>query len=159
MVKSVFGDNPSKKIETDLDPCTGTGRFLLIATIDYPMKPLILFGIEIDLTLYRACLVNMALFSNHPYSILCGDTLMMIKEPWELGNLWNPPDMSPYYCGYGREIPHGHGISFEELMKRKAERLQAEKDLNITSEPIIAQQQTKRAGFSLEKYVASRNKK
>jgi len=89
---------------TDLDPAVGTGRFLIIASQMYPKAPLVLYGIEIDLSLYRACLVNMALFSNHPYSIICGDTLRLDPrysmpggELWELGNQWNPPDISPFY--------------------------------------------------------------
>ena len=71
------------------------------------MKPkanLVLFGVEINVALYRACLVNMAMFSNHPYSIICANALMLDArysmvggKVWELGNQWNPPDMSPYY--------------------------------------------------------------
>jgi hypothetical protein len=90
---------------TDLDPCTGTGRFLICATLMYPKLPLLLYGIEIDRSLYRACLVNMAMFSNHPYFIICADTLMLdfkyssdVSSPmWGLGNQWEPPDMNPYY--------------------------------------------------------------
>jgi hypothetical protein len=89
---------------TDLDPCTGTGRFLLGATLMYPKAPLLLYGIEIDLSLYRACLVNMAMFSNHPYMIICADTLMIDgrycgvdSKIWGLGNRWEPADISPFY--------------------------------------------------------------
>jgi len=90
---------------TDLDPATGTGRFLLEASLMYPKLPLLLYGVEIDVSLYRACLVNMAMFSNHPYFILCADTLMLdmrysgdVNSPmWGLANQWNPPDMTPYY--------------------------------------------------------------
>jgi len=86
------------------EPCVGTGRFLIQSTLKNPKAPLVLFGIEIDPSLYRACLVNMALFSNHPYSIVCGDTLM-IDTPfcspgsklWDQGNQWNPPDISKFY--------------------------------------------------------------
>lgn len=92
---------------TDLDPCTGSGRFLLGATLMYPKLPLLLYGIEIDLSLYRACLVNMAMISNHPYSIICADTLMLDPKyslvggkVWELGNQWDPPNMSPYYIKF-----------------------------------------------------------
>jgi len=93
------------KPQTVIDPAgCGTGRFLLGATWHAPESPLVLYGIELDPSLYRACLVNMAMFSNHPYSIICGDTLM-IDTPycspgsklWDLGNLWNSPDMSPFY--------------------------------------------------------------
>jgi hypothetical protein len=93
------------KPETVIDPAgCGTGRFLLGATWHAPKAPLVLFGIEIDPSLYRACLVNMAMFSNHPYSIVCGDTLM-IDTPycspgsklWDYGNMWQPADISPFY--------------------------------------------------------------
>jgi hypothetical protein len=89
---------------TVLDPCVGTGRFLIGASLMYPKAPLVLFGIEIDLSLYRACLVNMALFSKHPYTIICADALMIDEKYtyttspiWDLGNLWEPPDFSPFY--------------------------------------------------------------
>jgi len=89
---------------TDLDPAAGTGRFLIVASQMQAKAPLLLFGIEIDISLYRACLVNMAMFSNHPYSIVCGDTLMFDPrysspggELWGIGNQWNPPDVSKFY--------------------------------------------------------------
>jgi len=93
------------KPQTVIDPAgVGTGRFLLGATWHAPKAPLVLFGIEIDPSLYRACLVNMAMFSNHPYSIICGDALMIdtpycspASKLWDLGNQWNPPDISPFY--------------------------------------------------------------
>jgi len=91
--------------KTVLDPAVGTGRFLIAASLMYPKAPLVLFGIEIDLSLYRACLVNMALFSKHPYTIICADTLRIdekhtnaVSPMWDLGNLWSPPDMSVFYC-------------------------------------------------------------
>jgi len=69
-----------------------------------PKAPLVLFGVEIAVHLYRACLVNMAMFSNHPYSIICADALRLDVEKsgptstlWDLGNRWNPPDVSAYY--------------------------------------------------------------
>jgi hypothetical protein len=92
------------KPQTALDPTVGTGRFLLGATWQEPKAPLVLFGIEIDLSLYRACLVNMALFSNHPYTIICADTLMIDQKYsgigskiWDFGNQWDPPDISQFY--------------------------------------------------------------
>jgi len=92
------------KPHTILDPCVGTGRFLLGATLLFPKAPLVLFGIEIDPSLYRACLVNMALFSRHPYTIICADALMIDEKYahttspiWDMGNLWEPADISPYY--------------------------------------------------------------
>jgi len=49
-------------------------------------------------------LVNMAMFSNHPYSIICADTLRLDVDKsgpasrlWDLGNRWDPPDVSEYY--------------------------------------------------------------
>jgi len=106
---------------TLIDPAgVGTGRFLLGATLMYPKLPLVLYGIEIDPSLYRACLVNMALFSNHPYSIICADTLMLdLKysmvggKVWDLGNQWNPPDMTPFYI----KIKPPFKFSLAELAK------------------------------------------
>lgn len=87
-----------------LKPCVGTGRFLIEASLMYPKAPLILFGIEIDLWLYRACLVNMKLLSNHPYSIVCADALRLDPNKtgpasplWDRGNQWVPPDVSEFY--------------------------------------------------------------
>jgi len=103
MIKMTYPEKVTK-VSTQLDPCVGTGRFLIEASILMPHAPLILFGIEINLSLYRACLVNMAIFSNHPYSIICADTLRLdpdITGPaskiWDLGNRWNPPDVSAFY--------------------------------------------------------------
>ena len=93
------------KPKTYLDPAVGTGRFLIEASTLNPTAPLVLFGIEIDVTLYRACLVNMAMFSKHPYSIICGDTLMFDVDKagpasglWDRGNLWEPIDVSMFYA-------------------------------------------------------------
>lgn len=90
--------------KTQLDPCVGTGRFLFIASQMMPKANLVLFGIEINPSLYRACLVNMAMFSNHPYSIICADSLRLDGDKsgvssklWDLGNQWNPPDISAFY--------------------------------------------------------------
>jgi hypothetical protein len=148
---------------TIMDPATGTGRFLIMPTLMYPYKPLILYGIEIDLTLYRCALINMALYSSHPYYIICGDALRLNMDStsfvWSLiANQWDPPDVSPYYWGYGRETTRA--LSFEELMKRKQERLQAERELHIEPEPQILQPiKVQQPRFSLENYVKSKNKK
>ena len=82
----------------------GTGRFLLVANEMKPKANLVLFGVEINVALYRACLVNMAMFSVHPFSIIRADTLMIDRKwsgpsskIWDLGNQWNPPDMSEFY--------------------------------------------------------------
>jgi hypothetical protein len=87
-----------------------------------PKDPLVLFGIEIDISLYRACLVNMALFSKHPYSIICADSLRIDEKYahttspiWDLGNLWSPPDMSMFYW---KEPPTtGEKFSLKEFLK------------------------------------------
>jgi len=108
---------------TDLDPCVGTGRFLIAATLMYPKLPLLLYGVEIDRSLYRACLVNMAMFSSHPYFIICADTLMLdmkysadVSSPmWGLGNQWDPPDMNPYYF----KIAPPFKFSLADLAKNK----------------------------------------
>jgi hypothetical protein len=103
MIKMTYGEGP-KKFSTQLDPCVGTGRFLFEASILFPKAPIVLFGVEINLYLYRACLVNMALFSNHPYSIICADTLRLDPDKsgptsklWDLGNRWDPTDVSAFY--------------------------------------------------------------
>jgi len=92
------------KLQTVLDPCVGTGRFLIEASLLNPDAPLVLFGVEINLSLYRACLVNMALLSKHPYSIICADSLRLepklsgpTSKIWDLGNQWLPPDVSTFY--------------------------------------------------------------
>ncbi|MEA2090403.1 MAG: hypothetical protein U9O89_06590, partial [Thermoproteota archaeon] len=91
-------------MQTQLDPTVGTGRFLIEASRLYPKAPLVQFGVEINLALYRACLVNMAMFSKHPFSIICADSLRLDPEKsgpsspiWDLGNRWNPPDVSEFY--------------------------------------------------------------
>ncbi|GAH89165.1 unnamed protein product, partial [marine sediment metagenome] len=91
-------------LKTQLDPCVGTGRFLFETSLLYPEAPLVLFGVEIQLSLYRAGLVNMAMMSNHPYSIICANTLILDTDKagpssslWDLGNRWDPPDVSQYY--------------------------------------------------------------
>lgn len=108
------------KPTTVLDPCVGTGGFLLSATLLYPKAPIILFGIDIDAWIYRACVVNLALFSNHPFSITCADTLLLdpdksgpMSKMWSLGNRWDPPDMTPY-----RYIPLS---PFQAYMKKREE--------------------------------------
>ena len=108
---------------TDLDPCVGSGRFLIGATLMYPKAPLLLYGVEIDRSLYRACLVNLAMFSSHPYFVICADTLMLdskyaadVSSPmWGLGNQWDPPDMTPYYVKF--EPPFK--FSLADLAKNK----------------------------------------
>lgn len=105
-IETETGENEKdeKEPKTILDPCTGTGRFLIVPTSEYPNKRLILFGIEIDVVFYRVALVNMAILANHPYSIVRGDTLAITEnytspasEMWSLGNQWDPPSIAKYY--------------------------------------------------------------
>ena len=101
MIEMTYGEAP-KTLKTQLDPCVGTGRFLIGTTLIFPKAPLVLFGVEINPGLYRACLVNMKLFSNHPYSIICADSLRLetagpSSPVWDYGNRWNPPDLSKFY--------------------------------------------------------------
>jgi len=99
MVVSTMGQLPEDGTHpiTVLDPCAGTGRFLVEVATRYKDKPLGLFGIEIDLDLYRAALVNMRTFAfGRPYFILRADALVLDarrgSSNWLLyGNLWNPP--------------------------------------------------------------------
>ena len=91
------------KPQTVMEPAVGTGRFLIEASILNPTAPLVLFGVEIDVSLYRVCLVNMAMFSKHLYSIICANTLMLgdcgpASELWNRGNLWEPIDVSMFYA-------------------------------------------------------------
>jgi hypothetical protein len=133
---------------TDLDPCTGTGRFLICATLMYPKAPLLLYGIEIDLSLYRACLVNLALYSNHPYFIICADTLMIDSRHsnvdskiWSLGNQWDPPSISDFYI----KIEPPFKFSLAELAKTA----KPPEPVTISTEP---------AAFSLAELVRTRKK-
>jgi len=100
-----FHVRPTKfPMSTQLDPCVGTGRFLLEASIMFPKANLVLFGIDIDVTLYRACLVNMTHMSNHCFSLICANTLRLdpdrtgpSSKMWDLGNRWDPPDITSFY--------------------------------------------------------------
>jgi len=109
-------------VKTQLDPCVGTGRFLIIASQMMPKANLVLFGVEINPSLYRACLVNMAMFSNHPYSIICADSLMLDEtgpssKIWDLGNQWDPPDISVFYM---KPPPiHAKGFSLKAFTEIK----------------------------------------
>jgi type I restriction-modification system DNA methylase subunit len=96
-------NNPLGFPVTQIDPCTGTGRFLWESSILNPDLPMVFFGIEINLSLYRGCLVNMALYSKHPYSIICGNALALDPKKtgptssiWCLGNQWKPPSLEEF---------------------------------------------------------------
>lgn len=80
-----------------LDPCTGTGRFLLDLVWRHGDEKLMLYGAELDLDLYRACLVNMRLHAlARPYFILRANALIVDLRPsspnWRYANRWDPPD-------------------------------------------------------------------
>jgi hypothetical protein len=100
-----FHVRPTKiPLQTQLDPCVGTGRFLLGSTTMFPKANLVLFGVEIDVRLYRACIVNMAMFSNHAFSIVCANALRLdpdrtgpTSKMWDLGNRWDPADITEFY--------------------------------------------------------------
>lgn len=97
-------------LQTMLDPCVGTGRFLLSTSNLYPYAPIVLYGVEIDLSLYRACLVNMRLMSTLPYNIICADSLRtdpLLSSPiWRYVNLWDPPDLNIFYWKEGPPPKH-----------------------------------------------------
>jgi len=89
---------------TQLDPCVGTGRFLFVASQMMPKANLILFGIEINPSLYKAGLLNMSMFSLHPFSLICADALRLDPDKtgpssklWDYGNQWSMPDLSGFY--------------------------------------------------------------
>lgn len=89
-------EGEEERLKIVLDPCTGTGRFLLDLVWRHRDKRLALFGVELDLDLYRACLVNMKLYGwGMPYFILRADALIVDLQPgspnWRFANRWNPP--------------------------------------------------------------------
>ena len=107
------------KVQTVLDPCLGTGRMLLVASNLFPDAPLILFGVDIDLSLYRASIVNMKMFSKHPFGIACADSLKLESSSpaspmWDQCSYWTgssqqykwtPEDMTPFYFKPSQIIP------------------------------------------------------
>jgi len=108
-----FHVRPTKfPMSTQLDPCVGTGRFLLEASIMFPKANLVLFGIDINLSMYRACLVNMTHMSNHCFSLICANTLLLdpdrtgpSSKMWDLGNRWDPPDIAEFYWKPKPRVP------------------------------------------------------
>jgi type I restriction-modification system DNA methylase subunit len=68
--------------QTAIDPAAGTGRFLVDLAVRYPNRKIALFGVERNLDLYRACLVNMRLHAwNRPYFALCADSMLVDVQP------------------------------------------------------------------------------
>ena len=85
------------KWQTVIDPAAATGRFLVDLAVRHSDRRIAFFGVEKNLDLYRACLVNMRLYAwNRPYFILCADSMIIDVRPyslaWRCANLWNPPD-------------------------------------------------------------------
>jgi hypothetical protein len=117
-----------------------------------PKAPLVLFGIEIDISLYRACLVNMALFSSHPYSIICADTLSLDCEKtgpgsqiWDLGNRWDPPDISAFCWKEPPITAKKFSLkAFTELPKEKLESSHQMPPLIAPARPTSTKSQTDR---------------
>ena len=73
-----------------LDPCVGTGRFLIRA-LKYVKPGVLLYGIEIDRLLYRACLVQMVIYSHTPFFLLNADAFLVdARDPkvWLDANKW-----------------------------------------------------------------------
>jgi len=152
IIQMTFDINKSAKEPiTVLDPCTGTGRFLIEATRMYPHKPLILFGIELSPTMYRATLVNMAIYSVHPYSILCGDTLTIDENQhapgqkiWSIGNQWEPPSLEPYCVHFEPMKPFSLSAYTESSVE--------EPQMAVLPAPTV------KTGFSLSKFVKETKK-
>lgn len=97
-------DEPRDELLTVLDPASGTGRFLVDVATRYRNRKLALFGVELDLDLYRAALVNMRFFAHRiPYNILRADALRADLRPnspyWIVANLWEPPDLQTLFPG------------------------------------------------------------
>jgi len=64
-----------------VDPCVGTGRFLLHAAVRYRDRKLALYGVELDIDLYRASLVNMRFFAwGRPYYILPANSVLAATQ-------------------------------------------------------------------------------
>jgi hypothetical protein len=81
MIAAMQGVENSKPGQTIMDPCLGTGGMLL-AAMDMIKPGVILFGIEKDMRLYRAALVNMFLYCPimNPFYIINADALTGIPD-------------------------------------------------------------------------------
>ena len=108
--RTVRGDGMGKRARgnpvTRLVPIQRTGRFLVDVAARHRARKLALFGIELDLDLYRAALVNMRTFAlGLPYFILRADALLVdasINSPnWRFANLWDPPGWETHMAVIG----------------------------------------------------------
>lgn len=85
-----------------VDPAAGTGRFPIDLCQRYgngqqDIHPIRVFGVEKNIWLYRACLVNLRmLVPCEPVLVLWGDALLLDLSPgspnWLVANRWYPVD-------------------------------------------------------------------
>lgn len=128
-----------------LDPCTGTGRFLLDLVWRHRDRKLTLFGVELDLDLYRACLVNMKLHGfGMPYAILRANALIVDLEPnssnWRFANRWTPANwqtemVTPSgetYADWRKE----HGFGEEPELEQEPGRAAARPQIQVAAEDL-----------------------
>jgi type I restriction-modification system DNA methylase subunit len=93
MCDSVLGNADSEKKSNILDPCVGSGRFLITANKYSPNARL--FGVDTDLTMVRTSLTNAAIY-NLPMFVLHANSLLHetdIALPdgrynWKFANRW-----------------------------------------------------------------------
>ena len=83
--------------QTILDPCVGSGVFLISALKIVP-PGVQLYGVEMDRTLYRTALVQLTIFTDYgkrnPFFLLNDDSLMNPLLDWNAANLWIPKQPS-----------------------------------------------------------------
>jgi len=87
----------SERWQRVIDAAARTGRYLVNLSLRCGHGKVALFGVEPDLDLYRACLLNMRLYAwNRPYFILNGDPRVIDVSPrspnLRYANVWCPPD-------------------------------------------------------------------
>ena len=88
MTRMVFEEGKDSRRETMMDPCVGTGRFPLFAS-NYTLR---LYGMDIDLTLCKATLINGYMYA-----------------PWLVRPIpWLDPDLAQIGQVDGEAMPHSH---------------------------------------------------
>jgi len=113
-------------------PAPVQGRFLVDAATHYPEQKIALYGVELDLDLYRAALVNMRTYAClKPCRILCADALVVnIRQDspnWRYANLWEPPSWKEYmeiegggtYADWLKEHPVKDPSSKQRVQERQ----------------------------------------